>query len=197
MQQLVFASSRGIRIPRTNITNQEDCAQDFASENESGTITKAIYTANVDIEGVNAAIPTQRVDENVSQPFRQVSLCPTKLQAEIKKSYEVRVTVVADRVFAAKIDSQNDERTEVDWRPFAHLCRHEEIVLPREISVFCVDLLKKFSLNYGAIDFIVDSDENYVFLEINPFGQYLWIENETGLPITRAIFDQLTKVQAT
>lgn len=30
-----------------------------------------------------------------------------------------------------------------------------------------------------------------MFLEINPNGQYLWIEDETGLPITDAICDLL------
>lgn len=46
-------------------------------------------------------------------------------------------------------------------------------------------------LCYGAIDMVVTPDERYVFIEINPNGQYLWVEQATGLPISDAICDLL------
>ena len=48
----------------------------------------------------------------------------------------------------------------------------------------CVDFLKRQNMLFGAFDIIVTPDGEYVFLENNPFGQYLWLEVETGLPLS-------------
>jgi glutathione synthase/RimK-type ligase-like ATP-grasp enzyme len=63
--------------------------------------------------------------------------------------------------------------------------------LPPEVHERCVRLVEQLELCYGAIDMILTPDGRYVFLEINPSGQYLWIEQETGLPISAAICDFL------
>ena len=52
-------------------------------------------------------------------------------------------------------------------------------------------MVERLGLCYGAIDMILTPDGRYVFIEINPNGQYLWIEQETGLPISAAICDLL------
>ena len=63
--------------------------------------------------------------------------------------------------------------------------------LPPEVQARCVRLVERLELCYGAIDMILTPDGRYVFLEINPSGQYLWIEKEAGLPISAAICDFL------
>ena len=63
--------------------------------------------------------------------------------------------------------------------------------LPREIETKILALMKIFGLVYGAFDFIVTPDGRYVFLEVNPSGQYMWIECATGLEITAALADAL------
>jgi hypothetical protein len=50
-------------------------------------------------------------------------------------------------------------------------------------------------LRYGAFDFAVTNDDNYIFLECNPGGQFGWIEANTTLPITHALADLLEKGQ--
>lgn len=52
-------------------------------------------------------------------------------------------------------------------------------------------LSKRITLKFGAIDLIKDKDGNYVFLEINPNGQWAWVQTQTGLPIAEAIIDEL------
>ena len=51
----------------------------------------------------------------------------------------------------------------------------------------CVQLIKSLGLKYGAIDFVIDNSDNVVFLEVNPTGDWYWIEQKTGLPITTAM----------
>jgi hypothetical protein len=45
---------------------------------------------------------------------------------------------------------------------------------------------------YGAFDFIVTPKGHYVFLEVNPAGQYMWVEAKTRLPITLALAEVLS-----
>ena len=52
-------------------------------------------------------------------------------------------------------------------------------------------LVERLGLCYGALDLVLTPDGRYVFLEINPSGQYLWIEVATGLPITAALCEML------
>jgi glutathione synthase/RimK-type ligase-like ATP-grasp enzyme len=113
-------------------------------------------------------------------------------QAYVPKRFELRVTVIGNQVFAAEIHSQLTNHTRYDWRRYdlsrtPHL-RHE---LPPEIQDKCVRLVEQLELSYGAIDMVLTPEGRYVFLEINPNGQYLWIEEQTGLPISAALCDLL------
>ena len=63
----------------------------------------------------------------------------------------------------------------------------------RTTSVSFVLLVRRLGLHYGTIDMVLTPDGRYVFLEINPNGQYLWIEKQSGLPITEAVCDLLAR----
>ena len=68
----------------------------------------------------------------------------------------------------------------------------EPFELPNEIVQKCLALTKKFGLNYGAIDLILTKEDQYIFLEINCGGQYLWVEEITKQPITASVCRLLT-----
>ncbi len=113
-------------------------------------------------------------------------------QEYVQKSFEVRVTAVGETIFAAAIHSQMSPRSRVDWRRYdLDHTPYEPHSLPRVIEEKCYKLMAILGLHYGALDFIVQPDGKYVFLEINPVGQWGWIEYLTGLPITEAIADLL------
>ena len=73
------------------------------------------------------------------------------------------------------------------------MLHHEAILLPAEVSERCVALVQQLGLQYGAIDLILDEDDCYTFLEINPNGQWAWIENLTHLPISKEIANLLIR----
>jgi glutathione synthase/RimK-type ligase-like ATP-grasp enzyme len=70
---------------------------------------------------------------------------------------------------------------------------YEAVDLPREVEAKILAFMKAFDLIYGAFDFIVTPDGRYVFLEVNPSGQYMWVECATGLEITMALADALSE----
>jgi glutathione synthase/RimK-type ligase-like ATP-grasp enzyme len=119
---------------------------------------------------------------------QEFKLVPVIAQQWIDKAYDLRVTVVGDKIFAVKIDSQISPETEIDWRAgHSIIPPHSPYVLPQTIFKSCLSLTKHLNLSFGAIDLVRDKQGNYWFLEINPNGQWAWLETQTGLPISDCI----------
>lgn len=118
---------------------------------------------------------------------------PVILQPFYSKYKDIRVTVVGNQVFACAIDSIHPNiRNAVDIRDNNEdLIPHEAHDLPASISDKCVALLRALNLEYGTIDLILTHDGEYIYLEINPSGLWLWIERLSGLPIAQAMADLL------
>lgn len=124
--------------------------------------------------------------------------CPITLQKYIPKKLELRITVVGRKVFACAIHSQEiSGQGKVDWRPEVDLMHHEAYQLPPDIEAKCLLLLQKLGLQFGCIDMILTPDNQYIFLEINPNGQWAWIQEKTGLMISDAIADLLMRKEGT
>jgi glutathione synthase/RimK-type ligase-like ATP-grasp enzyme len=104
---------------------------------------------------------------------------------------EIRATVVGSRIFSGKINSQVNPETKIDWRHKPFDIEEEPIELPPELEAKIHALMRAFGLIYGALDLIVTPEGRHVFLEVNPAGQYLWVEAKTKLPITAALADVL------
>jgi glutathione synthase/RimK-type ligase-like ATP-grasp enzyme len=189
-QQLVHTSRYGILVPRTIITNCPKEARNFLDAAKGDLLVKGIATGNFEKNGIPQALPSKRLGRDDLEALSDlVKNCPTQIQDYIEKQFELRITVIDDKVFAIKIESQLHELTKTDWRPHTALNPHSVYDLPSNISDFCVNFVKSQRLIYGAFDFIVDLDGRYYFLENNPSGQYLWLEHETGVPITAALVD--------
>src|SRR5690606_24038940 len=112
-----------------------------------------------------------------------------------EKGYEVRATVVDDAVLAARIDSRPGEAL-VDWRSDPGSVRYSRTALPDDVVDRLCQLVNALRLRFAAVDLIVDPHGQVWFLEANPNGQWAWIEDATGLPITAAITDALLKEPA-
>ncbi|MBN1959418.1 MAG: hypothetical protein JW841_00605 [Deltaproteobacteria bacterium] len=104
------------------------------------------------------------------------------------KSCDVRVTFVDGELFVAEIDSQQDQDAVIDWRhtPDPKL-PHRQADLPKQLQTSIQTLMTALELRFGAIDFIRTPDDDYVFLEVNPNGQWLWLDEQLGFGITRRV----------
>jgi len=122
-----------------------------------------------------------------------LSMCPAIYQEYVEKAYELRVTVVGEEAFACAIHSQESEQTQVDWRRYDFdNTPHEPYDLDPDLKAKCVEIVGRFGLRFSAMDLIVRPDGKVFFLELNPNGQWGWIEELTGLPITKALADLLS-----
>jgi glutathione synthase/RimK-type ligase-like ATP-grasp enzyme len=102
----------------------------------------------------------------------------------------VRLTVVGDKVFAAEIRRESGAR-ELDWRKNYQDLRYQPCDVPAEVAHGVRQLMCSLELAFGALDFAVDDAGSWWFYEINPNGQWFWIELQTGLPISAALAELL------
>lgn len=188
--QLFTARRLGFAIPRTMISNDPNQIRAFSDRCGPGIIYKALSQSTSLERG--KAIFTGIVTSQALSSLDLIKHTPGIFQELIPKAYEIRATIVAGRIFAVKILSQEKEQTRVDWRTAPYELKHEPIDLPQEICGKVAAFMAEFQLVYSCVDFIVTPEDQYVFLESNPGGQYLWIEYLTGLPITEAIADALS-----
>jgi glutathione synthase/RimK-type ligase-like ATP-grasp enzyme len=189
--QLVVAGKLGFELPPTLFTTSPREFLAFYREHGGNVISKlpsgALYRQQSEVARYTQVVSTREV--GFAQSLRR---CPVIFQAYVPKRLEVRVTVVGSALFPAEIHSQHTQRTRHDWRRYDHLATpylpHD---LPDEVAERCLRLVAELGLSYGAIDLVLTPDGRYVFLEINPNGQYLWIEHATGMPISDAMCDLL------
>jgi len=119
-------------------------------------------------------------------------LAPILAQEYIEKKLELRITIVGQKMFTCAIHSQDSEQTRIDWRRYDFRnVKHLPYQLPEKIKQKLHKLMKIWNLSFGAIDMILTPEGKYVFLEINPNGQWLWIEQLTEMPISRVIAELL------
>lgn len=187
--QLALAPSLGFRIPRTIITNRPEDLLDFYAECDGQMVTKALYRGHGERDGERFVCYTRPVRRRDLASYQAVRYAPIIAQEYVPKKVEIRVTVVGTCVFAAEIHSQQSRSSRHDWRLYEdhERTRHVVHVLPTEIASQCVRLVHTMGLCFGAIDLVLTPAGDYVFLEINPNGQWAWIEQLTGMPIGAAI----------
>jgi MvdD family ATP-grasp ribosomal peptide maturase len=190
--QLQVARAVGLETPLTLTTNNPAAVLQFAEECD-GMITKMLSSFAVYEEGKEKVVYTNLVQPEDLKQLTGLQFCPMTFQEAIPKAVELRVTIVGTQVFAAAVNSQKFDQSRYDWRRGALLKDWEPYTLPEEIKDKLLKLMARFNLHYGAIDIIVTPDNRYVFLEVNPVGEFFWLELCPGLPISRAIASLLVQ----
>lgn len=192
LSQLIAAAQLGFEIPPTVVTTDPDELLDFYCAHDGRIITKVIEQLSFHHQEEGFFRLTELVTTRDLGHADAIRLCPVIAQPYVPKAFEVRAIVVGSQVFAVEIHSQGSNRARIDWRSYdPRSTPHRVHSLPAELATRCLRLVGQLGLGYGAIDLIVTPDGRYVFLELNPTGQYLWLEEATGLPISEALCDLL------
>jgi glutathione synthase/RimK-type ligase-like ATP-grasp enzyme len=162
--QLTTAARCGLTTVPTVITNSPDAVRRLAAESPAGVVRKSLGPNTVTEGG----------------------------QLTVNKTHEARVVVVGERMFTILIRA-GSEASRVDWRADYLALSYEWVDTPPEIEKGLRGYLAEMGLVYAAVDFAIDADGRWVFLESNSSGQYFWLEAHTGAPITNALADLLAE----
>lgn len=181
LYQLELAS-RLFQVPNTLVTSNPNDARDFLSR-EGRFVAKPLSTEEVYIHGQLNVMYTSRVDKNTD--LSGLVIAPVIFQEEVENSCDVRVTVIGNKAFSCEIHRTGTLSSEVDWRK--GIAGNSLSYVPCKIPIEdkCIELVQSMGLRFGAIDLVRDFNGNYWFMEINPNGQWGFIEEETGLPLSR------------
>jgi ATP-grasp ribosomal peptide maturase len=186
--QLRAAIACGLRVPRTLVTNDPGTAQEFVGHLGKA-VCKPFGGAGVhDDDGYRQVFSTVVTARQCGDP--NIARTMHLFQEWAPKDYEVRLTVVDDQFFAARIDSESDS-AHVDWRSDYDVLSYQAIETPNVVRSRVAALLDRLGLRFAALDFVVAPGGEWWFLECNPNGQWAWIEDNTEMPITRALAEAL------
>ncbi|MDT0323040.1 ATP-grasp ribosomal peptide maturase [Streptomyces millisiae] len=187
--QLRVALDSGLDVPHTLITNDPEAAGEFADSVRGRLVYKPFHPVRGHVDGRTAAVYTSLVDPT-DLPHPDIATTAHLFQEWVPKAFEVRLTAVGERVFAAEIHAGSD-RGRIDWRSDYGSHTYRVCDPPAAVVTGVRRMLERLGLPYGAFDFVVTPEGKWVFLEVNPSGQYGFVEVATGLPITSAIVDYL------
>jgi glutathione synthase/RimK-type ligase-like ATP-grasp enzyme len=191
--QLELARSLGLEIPRTLITSSATSAKTFYEQCSGKVVTKMMTTFAIYEQGLEKVVFTTPLSKAHIEQLDGLRYCPMIFQEMIPKALELRVTIVGNQVFSAAMDSQKSDLARFDWREDGEglLNAWEPYTLPQAIQSKLLALMDSLGLDYGAADLILTPDGRYVFLELNPAGEFFWLEVQPGLAISTAIAEVL------
>lgn len=178
--QLLLAQRLGLAIPQTIVTTDPEAARTFLADRPGRRfVWKALEPT------ARYARPTALLTDADLARLDALRLSPAIIQ-EYVEGVDLRVTVVGDELFTAEIDARRTASPQ-DFRPVYAQCRVAPAELPRPVADGLRRLVAALGLSYAAIDLRRADDGRHLFLEVNPAGQWLFVEQRTGQPIAAAL----------
>lgn len=196
-EQLKSALDAGFRIPRTLCSNDPARIRGFLRQNKKGTIYKSFFPISWrTIDGVATLFSSVVEEEDLPEdPVLRAS--PGIFQELVAKAYELRITAIGNRLFTAKFRSQEIPEGRIDWRAAFDRLPMEPADVPNPVAEACRRVMASLGLVFGCFDVIVTPDGDYVFLEVNEMGAFLWIEERIeSLPLLDAFCEFLIQGKA-
>lgn len=194
LYQLRTAQSVGLTTPRTLITNDPQEVRDFYHSLQGDMVAKMITPLTVSMEGNTPFMHTSRVKPEDLQHLETLRYSPMAFQEYIPKEYELRIIYIDGELFTGALHWKNPGEAPVDWRtPDQQAFQWEYFNVPETPADKIRALMKQMRLYFGALDVIVTPGGQFVFLEVNPTGEWGMLERDLGLTISDAIANALTK----
>ncbi|SFC55658.1 ATP-grasp ribosomal peptide maturase [Streptomyces aidingensis] len=185
-RQLAVAARSGLDVPRTVITSDPEHAREFIGSGR--VIYKGLGGGVLGSEGKRKFLPVSLV--SADEVDDGVTATAHLFQENVEKAYEVRLTVIGDRMFPVAIHA-GSEAAKLDWRTDYRSLTYKPVELPEEVRKGVRRLMDELNLYFGALDFAVTPDGRWQFFEVNPNGQWHWIAVKAGIPLVEAMADAL------
>lgn len=183
--QLKCAVDVGLNMPETLISNDPAAILAFVKDAPGEVISKPLQPAAWNTARQTRLTFTAKITAAlVAEHLESLALTPAIFQHYVAKAAEVRAVFMGRTCYAVEVASATSEEV-TDWR----MCytdgrglRLRPMQLPAEVYDRSLAFMDRIGLVFGSFDFCVDHDGRYMFLEINPMGQFLWLEKEPSVP---------------
>ncbi|WP_312752611.1 grasp-with-spasm system ATP-grasp peptide maturase [Epilithonimonas hominis] len=165
------ACENGLQTPKSYITNHKNGFENIKDD----IITKPISESFSIVEnGIRKTAFTAQVDESILNAEKYSDFFfPSFFQQKLEKEYEIRSFYLCGEIYSIAIFSQNDSRTQLDFRQYneAKPNRNSKYQLPEEVEESIRNFMISININCGSIDLVKTRDSKFFFLELNPVGQ--------------------------
>ncbi len=189
LSNLWLAREIGFNVPKSIVSSAASEIERWAHTVDQSVIKSVSFGLLEEQNSARMAF-TQRLPKEFNPSENLIEGVPSLFQEEVSKAKDIRIVVVGKNVFSASLP---DEKNEIDWRKSSLHKPWDEYNLPPCHEALCVTLCEKLGLEFAAIDMIETPQGDLFFLEINPNGQWVWLEQEAKLPISDQIVAQLTE----
>jgi hypothetical protein len=196
VHQMRHAAAAGLAVPDTLIGNDVDHATRFHRDNKQlgrCTAVKSLdLRTEVSYDGARRVpLTTVWPDDLDPRQVETIQLAPAVYQEYVPKQREIRAVVIGSQVFAASVDSQAIPAARHDVRGAVGMAGYEPYDLPADVRGALLELVRRLDLRFCSADLVLTPDGQHVFLDLNPNGQWLWLELQAGLPLSAAIAELL------
>ena len=198
IKQLDLAAKVGFSVPATLVSTDPSEVFKFISKHDHDVIGKAVKNGFVQHDLTQTVIFTTALRaDDIQELCDSPTVLPMIVQPRLRKEVDLRITIVGDQLFPVALDSQSHEDTSTDWRTWEVTndvdLRHSVFDLPKTVERNCIELNRRLGLRFSCVDMVLSPEGDFTFLEVNPNGQWAWIEQKLDVPIRDRIIDELTK----
>lgn len=197
MEQLSRAARFGLVVPPTIVSQDAERVRSFFwDECDGRMIVKPLASGYLERQSPSddTVIYANRVSESELNDLGLVSRCPTLFQREVAKRMDVRLCVVDDRVAAAGMVADEAGVQVLDIRrPNVRDVKYVKVVPPPEVESALLCLVRSYGLRFAAVDMAVADDGHWVFFEINPNGQWAWLDISGGFDVARLFVQSFSR----
>jgi hypothetical protein len=185
--QLRLAREFGLNPPRTLVSNQPAVVREFRRA-VGPLVAKLLTPLSIAMHQAPLRVHTNRLSDQDLEQLDGLAVCPMVFQEEIHKQLELRVAYVDGQCFTGAIDASSSAAGQTDWRRSApQEVRWQPHELPKALAEQLAAFMRALELPFGALDLILTPAGRYVFLEVNPSGEWGMLERDLGLPIAEAL----------
>ena len=180
VEQLTRARACGLTVPEWIVTSDLEDATRFLNAHGPELIAKPLASGYIERASPanDTLIYTQSINQSHAHLFSRLAACPVLFQARVNKATDVRMIVMDDRVTAVSltaIDADGSQRLDIR-RDNMRDVRYAPVSVPSHVSQAVAQLMRGYGLRFAAIDFAIDSDGRWTFFEVNPNGQWAWLD---------------------
>lgn len=187
VHQLSRAAACGLHVPAAIQTSDPDEARAFVAAHPAGVISKMMHDVRLpdDAERTGPTVFTNTVGPEDVAALDDLAWCPMTFQARVHARLEVRVLAMGERVLGAALDNDGA----LDWRRTGaeDIARWSRWSVPDDLAAAILRLQSTLGLRQGAYDFVVDDDGRPWFLEVNPHGEWFWLDDVLNLGVADAL----------
>ncbi len=193
-RQLCAAAQAGLRVPATLVASTKSAVRRFVAAQAGEVVTKMFGSNSITEEAGRKVAFTRRIAPADLADLDGIHLTAHQFQRVIDpKAHDARLVVIGDRQFGFAIHASTPE-ARLDFRYDYSALRYEPIDIPHDVAQGVSRLMSMLGLMFAATDFVVESTGEWVFIgDLNPGGQYGWLEAQTGVPLTDCLADLLAQ----